>query len=149
MRVYWASSNGALYACRPIRQGALPYGDFWMGWEDLAYGWQLEDAGFEQWVVRDAVVVDDYEYGQSRVGPVELNLSQKPNWYSYYVARNLLLTARRSHRPLAIRGALVARVVAECLAATTVRSERREKLRLLLKGAIDGTLGRAGKGPVP
>jgi GT2 family glycosyltransferase len=56
LRVYWSSSNGALYCAKPVREGLLPWRDFWMGWEDLAYGWLLEDHGYEQYVVSDAEV---------------------------------------------------------------------------------------------
>jgi GT2 family glycosyltransferase len=149
VKTFWASSNGALYACAPLRAGLTPFADFWMGWEDLAYGWCLDDAGYEQWIVTAAEFVDNYEATTTGVGPFVVSLSDKPTWYSYYVARNLMLTASRTRRSPAVRGALVARIAAECLAASTVRGRRSVRLGLLLRGIFDGARGTAGKGPVP
>lgn len=149
LAVHWASSNGALYALAPVRSGLAPWADFWMGWEDLAYGWLLESAGYDQWVATDVVLDDDYEYVRKTVGKVSVSVSDKPVWYSYYQARNLVLAAARTKADLPRRGMVAARVLMECGATLATRSKKLERLELLARGVFDGLRGVAGKGKVP
>ena len=141
----WASSNGALYSLDRIREGHEPWADFWLGWEDLAYGWLLGDLGFEQWVVTSAVFTDDYEY-RTAAG---VTVTDKPSWYSYYHARNLILATRRTKSGLVTGGVVAARIALEVGVALLLREHKVDRVRLLALGALDGVLGKAGKGPVP
>ena len=145
-RVHWASSNGALYALQPIRDGVLPWEDLWMGWEDLAYGFHLDDHGYEQWVEPSAILDDDYE-----TKPVLLSwsLTDKPSWYAYYVTRNLILTYQRTQQTPGSWGALGARIAMEYATTTLFRGEKRRRLSLLTRGILDGVRGRGGMGPEP
>lgn len=138
----WSSSNAALYSLRPLRRGVLPWADFWMGWEDLAFGWALGDAGYRQFIANQVVLDDDYEYHTVRRGPIRLRLSNKPAWYEYYFARNLLFAASRTNRPLA---AVAAKLATEVVLAATFRREPLHRLALLARGTLDGLKGRAGK----
>jgi GT2 family glycosyltransferase len=147
--VWWGSSNGTLYALGPVRAGLLPPADFWMGWEDLAYGWMLADAGYRQVCVTAAVFDDPMEYATRSIGGRAVTLTDKPPWYAYYFARNLLLASRDTHRPLRVRAEVAARISAEVLVSATLRSRRRERLRLLAAGVRDGLTGRHGKYRVP
>lgn len=132
--VYWSSSNGALYSLDPARRGILPSPDMWMAWEDLEYGWQLKDRGYEQIIVSDAVYADNYEYKRSAVGHVV----DKPVWRTYYSFRNLALAVRRRrNRPL-YHLAVVFRVALECGLTLLVRDHKWERLRLVITGVRDG-----------
>jgi GT2 family glycosyltransferase len=142
---WWGSSNGTLYALRPVRAGLVPWGELWMGWEDLLYGWMLAEHGYRQVIATDAVFDDPYEY--KRVGPA--TITDKPSWYAYYFARNLLLAAQRAHLPPAIKAQLAVRIAGEFAVSATLRSRRRERLGLLATGVRDGLRGTTGKFRVP
>ena len=93
----WSSSNGALYKLKPIRKGILPNGDLWMGWEDYLYGLDLRKAGYEQFLVSNAICEDNYEFTERRIGFKKIMLSVKPAWYHYYRTRNLWLIVLYFH----------------------------------------------------
>jgi GT2 family glycosyltransferase len=140
--VYWGSSNGTLYSLAPVRQGLTPWADLWMGFEDLGYGWLLAEKGYRQVVVKRAVFNDGYEFQQVLGGAV--HRSDKPAWYSYYFARNLILVARRTHQGAAICTALGLRIAMESVVSATLRPNRAQRLRLIGKGLLDGLTGKSG-----
>jgi len=144
--VYWSSSNGALYSLEPSRRGLLPWADLWMGWEDLGYGWLLRQRGYRQLLVCTARSDDAYEYRRLSSGTW---LSDKPSWYSYYYARNLLLAARRSHGPLLLQATVLGRVLSEFAVIAALRSEKRARLGFLSAGLRDALRGRSGKWRLP
>src|SRR5262249_19093486 len=125
--VCWSSSNGALYHLSPIRAGLTPPGDFWMGYEDLAYGWTLDAHGYEQVVCTDAIFQDTYEFRQaaSGYGP---RLTSKPSWYAYYNARNFWRAAAETRQPGWVRAAVLARLCAEVCVTATLRPKKAERL---------------------
>ena len=138
--VYWSSSNGALYSLQAAREGILPWSAMWMGWEDLDYGWRLNDHGYEQVIVTRAVFRDNQEYRGTRVG----NVVRKPAWRSYYNIRNLVLAVRRSrNRPL-YHVVIAFRFTLECVLILLVRDDKWKRLSLLLAGARDGYRGVEG-----
>lgn len=139
---FWSSSNGSLYRLGPVRQGILPDADLWMGWEDLGFGRALSDAGWRQVVVNDVVLDDDYEYVRRGIGPIGVHVSDKPTWYQYYSARNLLLLARRSRQP---RWPLYAKIGVEAAVIAGLRDRKRERMGLHLRGILDGLRGETGK----
>jgi GT2 family glycosyltransferase len=143
--VYWSSSNGALYALAPVRAGLLPDATLWMGFEDLAYGWLLESAGYRQFVARDVQVEDPYEYRRTPVGYV----TRKPSWYAYYYARNLILAARRTRQPPAVRGLAVTRVVFELGVTLVLRRDKKARLLATTQGLLDALRNRSGKWRLP
>ena len=87
----WSSSNGALYKLKPIREGIAPNANLWMGWEDYLYGLDLRKAGYEQFLVSNAICEDNYEFTERRIGFKKIMVSAKPAWYHYYRTRNLWL----------------------------------------------------------
>jgi GT2 family glycosyltransferase len=142
---YWGSSNGTLYSLEPIRQGLKPWADLWMGWEDLGYGWLLAKHGFRQVIVRDAVFADFYEFrelGSARLGA---QVSQKPAWYSYYNARNLILIGKRIRPAWDVGASFACRIALECGTTALFRSQKRERFSLLARGVWDGLFGRTGQ----
>jgi GT2 family glycosyltransferase len=147
--VSWCSSNGALYALAPVREGVVPYRDFWMGWEDLAYGWQLEAANYEQFILTSATIDDNYEYRPVRFLGRTLHITDKPEWYAYYQGRNLLLSSWRCRRPAQDKLVVGARLLQEVAVTTLFRTKKLRRLQLLGLGVKDALAGRTGKGPVP
>lgn len=147
--VHWGSSNGTLYGLKPVRAGLLPMADLWMGWEDLVYGWALEDGRWTQRIAVDAVFDDPYEYAERRAPLLGARLTEKPTWYSYYFSRNLILATRGKRRPWSVKAGVAARISAEIGVSATLRRRRRERVRLLVRGIRDGLKGKGGKGEVP
>jgi len=143
--VSWSSSNGALYALEPVRRGLLPYADLWMGFEDLGYGWLLQQNGYRQFAARDVIVDDSYEYWKSPVGYVV----HKPAWYAYYYARNLLLTTRRTEQPPLVQGLALSRVLLELGVTLALRPDKRARLLATAEGMLDGLRNRGGKWRFP
>ncbi len=143
--VYWSSSNGALYALAPVREGLLPFSGLWMGYEDLGYGWLLASHGYKQFVARDVVVHDGYEYRS--VGPVQV--TNKPPWYAYYFARNLLLATKLTNQPLPIKALALSRVAIELGITLALRREKRARINATLEGIVDGLRARQGKWRLP
>lgn len=143
--VFWSSSNGALYSLAPVRRGLLPYADLWMGFEDLGYGWLLQQQGYRQFAARDVTVDDSYEYRKSPVGYV----TRKPAWYAYYYARNLLLTARRTEQPALVQGLALSRVMLELGVTLALRPDKKARLLATAEGMLDGLRNRSGKWRFP
>ena len=147
LEVYWSSSNPALYALAPVREGLTPWGDLWMGWEDLGYGWLLHRHGLKQYVVTDAVTDDGYELRP--VAGSSVYISDKPAWYAYYAARNLVLVTKRV-RPGPLRALAVAsRIALEAGDTVVARRDKRARLSYLAHGVADGLRGRTGKWRLP
>jgi len=147
--VKWSSSNGALYSLEPIRSGLIPWADLWMGWEDLGYGWLLYQSGYTQFIVVDALCSDNYEYTTERVAGLPLRVSDKPAWYAYYHARNIILVTRRCEKSLPHAVVAAARIAQELLITTFVRNNKVDRFRFIAEGVRDGISGRGGKGRAP
>lgn len=145
----WSSSNGALYALEPYRRGVRPLTELWFGWEDLAYGWVLADAGYRQFIVANAPIDDSYEYQRHKAGPVSVSMTDKPAWYAYYVSRNLMLALARTKAGPAAAVAAAAKIAIEYGATVAVRGQKLRRLALLTLGVLDGARRRGGMGPVP
>lgn len=147
--VRWGSSNGAFYNLRPVREGLLPRAELWMGWEDLDYGWALEANGWKQYVVRDALFIDDREYLHRSFFGRKFTISDKPAWYNYYFARNFMLIAKEDERTVAERATIVARIGLEAVLATAFKPTPLKRLRYIGAGVRDGLAGRSGKWQYP
>lgn len=144
LRAYWGSSNGALYALEPVRRGLLPCGDLWMGWEDLGYGWLLESRGYRQVIACDAIFEDPYEFRSLEALPGTY-ITDKPTWYAYYFARNLLLIRKQLRPAWPMEASLWSRIALEFGVTACFRSRKRERLSLLARGVTDGLRGVTGK----
>lgn len=147
--VRWASSNGAFYNLQPFRDGIRPPAEFWMGWEDLAYGWALDAAGWKQLVLRAAPFVDDREYLRRRIFGREVTISDKPAWYAYYSARNFLLVARSPSAGVMEVGTIVTRILLEAGVTITFKPQPMKRLKFMAQGVIDGLQGKGGKWHLP
>lgn len=147
--VFWGSSNGALYAVQALREGVLPWGDLWMGWEDLELGLSLHRRGWTQYVVPHAKVIDDYEYGRRQMGSRDVLVSDKAAWYEYYSSRNLLLIARRHSFDLHLALAVGTRLLTNLTVIVLLKSDRRRRVALLARGLWHGLIGRTGKWKTP
>ena len=149
MEVAWSSSNCALYNLEAIRQGVTAWPDLWMGYEDLALGWELQRHGWVRLLDCDLTVTDSYEFRPVRLLGREAHIACKPTWYSYYQLRNLWLIASRTGGRAVTKASVLRRLVVDVALILAYRDRKRERLRLLFKGLRDGMRGISGKGPVP
>lgn len=146
MQVAWDSSNGALYALAPVRQGLSVSADLWMGWEDLAYGWLLSAKGWSQLYCPAAEFLDDYEYESVTLLGRPYFITRKPAWYGYYQVRNLILIMQRMGWGWGGVRFLAVRLLRELAFAILFRREKAARLRLLWLGLVDGFRGVTGRG---
>jgi GT2 family glycosyltransferase len=144
--VPWSSSNGALYSLAPTRAGVLPWPALFMGYEDLDYCWSLAAAGYEQHMLGDVIIDDPYEYRRHALGPFGFYASEKPSWYAYYFARNLVVVSKRHGRG---GPSVAARIGLELLLTLSVRRDKRARLWGLAEGLRDARRGTLGKARLP
>lgn len=147
--VAWSSSNCALYNLHAIREGVSAWPQLWMGYEDLAIGWELKRQGWKQLLDHDVKVIDSYEFRPVRFLGRRIHIAAKPSWYSYYHLRNLWLIASRSGGAATTKASVLRRLVIDIGLILLYRDRKTERLRLLLSGLRDGIRGVTGKGPVP
>lgn len=149
IEVAWSSSNCALYRLDAIRDGLDTWARLWMGFEDLAIGWELKRAGWTQLLCTEVDVIDHYEFTPVRLLGRQIHVAAKPPWYAYYHWRNLLMVARGTHGEAMSARRLVTRGVVDVALIILFRDSKLRRLRLLFQGLFDGLRGRSGKGPVP
>jgi hypothetical protein len=149
VEVAWGSSNGALYRLEPIRQGVHAWPELWMGYEDLALGWEYQQAGWQQLLATDVEVDDNYEFRSVTLLGKTVHLADKPVWYSYYQFRNLWLIAERTSGGAMKRRSVAMRLLLDIALIVAFRTHKRARLALLLRGVRAGLRGLSGKGPVP
>jgi hypothetical protein len=147
--VAWSSSNCALYNLDAIREGVSAWPQLWMGYEDLAIGWELQRRGWTQLLSHDVKVVDSYEFRPVRLLGREAHIAAKPSWYSYYQLRNLWLIADQSGGRAITKASVLWRLAVDVGLILLYRDKKGQRLRLLLKGLRDGMHGVSGMGPVP
>ena len=147
--VAWSSSNGALYNLDAVRDGARVWPDLWMGYEDLAFGWELQRRGWVQLLCSNVPLIDTYEFAEVGLLGRRMHLAAKPSWYMYYQLRNLALIARRSRGQAVGWGSVALRTLVDVSLILLFRDRKLERLKLLLSGLVAGLRNRAGKGPVP
>ncbi|MDD2719905.1 MAG: hypothetical protein PHH47_01180 [Gallionella sp.] len=148
----WSSSNGALYAMEPLRgeQAICPDASLWMGWEDYLYGLQLKDRGYSQWVVTDAETVDSYEYKAVGFSPAGKTIADKPMWYGYYDARNMILIAmHRLKSPVLTVFVLFRVLLAMTLVPFKFKNDKWRATSYCLAGIWDGLRNVSGKWKLP
>lgn len=149
IEVAWSSSNGALYNLAAVREGISAWPELWMGYEDLALGWDLQRHGWKQLLCQDVTLVDNYEFFPVRFFGRTIYLADKPSWYMYYHLRNLTLIARRSKGAAVSMPSVAFRTIVDILLSLLFRDRKSERLRLLIRGLRDGLRNVSGKGPVP
>lgn len=147
--VAWGSSNGALYNLDAVRRGLRTWPELWMGYEDLAIGWELAVHGWRQILCGSVSVDDNYEYRKVRFLGLDMDIVDKPAWYSYYHLRNLVLIRRASNGQSLGLLPLARRALLDVGLILFWKDSKRQRIGLLFKGLLDGMLGRGGKGPVP
>jgi hypothetical protein len=147
--VAWSSSNCALYNLDAIREGVTAWPQLWMGYEDLAIGWELQRRGWTQLLSHEVSVSDSYEFRPVQLFGRKAHIASKPSWYSYYQLRNLWLIADQSQGRAVSKASVLRRLVVDVALILLYRDRKGERLRLLLKGLRDGMSGVTGRGPVP
>ena len=141
LKVYWSSSNGALYSVPAFESGVVPDADLWHGFEDLDYGWRLHAAGYEQLLSTAVTLEDPYEYTKS----LGVRVADKPAWMSYYTVRNLLLATRRTRQPLPVATSALARLALECGTTALLRKDKLKRFGYMAAGLVDAARNRGGR----
>lgn len=147
--VLWGISNFALYATAPRDEGVVVMGELWMGYEDLAYGIALNQAGWKQLCCRAAILPNAFDYVSQRFLGRAFHIPQKPAWYSYYNIRNLLLIRRRYGVDGLKWMSIVRKFLQSSLRIMLLEDNKFFRIRLLCAGVLAGLAGKDGKGPVP
>jgi GT2 family glycosyltransferase len=147
--VLWSSSNHALYALAPFREGIFHLEELWMMYEDLAYGIALHKGGWLQLVSRKAILSGGFDYSKRRMFGREVHIPKKPTWYSYYNVRNLVLI-RRKYGPDGVGYGVILRKLLQSTARIMLLEDKKiERISLLYRGTLAGIAALEGKGPVP
>lgn len=149
IEVVWSSSNGALYNLDAIRSGIDAWPELWMGYEDMAIGWELNRNGWTQLVCPDVQLVDNYEYSPVVFLGRTIHLAKKPLWYTYYHVRNLLLIAKKSRGQAVTVFGTIIRMFIDIFLIIAFRENKISRLKLILSGLSAGIRGRTGKGRLP
>jgi GT2 family glycosyltransferase len=149
--------SGVLFPCRAIKCVGLPLREFFIFWDDIEYSQRLIDHGFNLYQVLTSYVVHPLwkSYRNKRFLTRTISLEDYQDWRTYYVVRNEILMYKYQHHqyPLHytflrtllrilrwfLRGVLIQIILRLLLKDTG-------KIKFILKGAVDGLLGRTGKG---
>jgi len=143
--VMWSSSNGALYATAPYHQGVEVMKQLWMGYEDLAYGIALFQAGWLQLVCNDAVLSDIFDLLERKFLGKSFYIHDKPAWYSYYGMRNLLLIRAKYGAGGVGYPVIIKKFFHSALRIVLLENKKSEKLLELFRGFLHGFFKINGK----
>lgn len=152
IEVAWSSSNGAFYSMEPLRgpNKISPDASLWMGWEDYLYGLQLKNTGYSQWIVSSAETIDSYEYKTVKFSPAGKTIADKPMWYVYYDARNLILIALHRLKSPSLFVFMLLRI---CLGLILVpfkfKDNKMKAISFCFAGIRDGIKNISGKWKLP
>jgi GT2 family glycosyltransferase len=147
--VLWSASNFALYATAPLDEGVTVMAELWLGYEDLAYGIALHHGGWVQLSCRSAILTNGLDYASRRLLGHTFIIPDKPNWYSYYNIRNLILIRRR-YGPEGISiMSIIWKLFQSSFRTLLLEEQKIARLNLLYAGCLAGLANRSGKGPLP
>jgi hypothetical protein len=124
--------------------GIVPDPEWFFGLEDFDFFCRVREGGFD--VLVDAISARAVADQQTSAGRTEVLAPQRPtdeteSWRSYYHSRNSIFLARRHGRPSWHAWYLA--YTARHLQKATGRDER----KAILRGLLDGALGRFGENP--
>jgi len=145
VEVAWDSSNGALYGLAPVRSGVTIFKDLWQGWEDLAYGYQLREGGWNSYRLASVAFIDDYEYQPVRLLNRSFFITRKPPWLAYYLIRNIVLVVRRTGVGFVGWRFIAHRLSREVAFTLLFRTQKLLRLANLFRGLLDGLAGVTGQ----
>jgi GT2 family glycosyltransferase len=144
IEVMWGSSNGALYSLAPLRSGLECWTDLWLAWEDLAYSALLHFNGWKQLLCPRAEFIDDYEYQSVRLFNRTIHIADRPAWYAFYHARNLVLIARRLRPGFEGWSFVMRRLIQEAILVMLFKKKKTRRIGLMVRGIRDGLLNKGG-----
>lgn len=140
-----AASWGASLVSRDVVvAGVLPVDDYFFGYEDFDFWFQLKAAGFRLLLDRTSAARVAGEMslaGRDAALGTERPLDAEEPWRAFYVARNFFLLARRHGRP-----GWIAAHLAYSLRRLQLAASGRER-RAIVAGLVAGVRGRSGKDP--
>lgn len=147
--VLWSSSNSALYALRPHAEGVSFFTDLWHGYEDLAYGIALNRAGWVQLSCRAAKLSQIFDYTPARFLWLVRHIPSKPEWYSYYNLRNLILIRRKYGAEFMPFKVIFKKLLQSTARILFLENRKWKRIKFLYSGLIAGMRGESGKGVYP
>ncbi len=147
--VLWSSSNSALYSLRPHAEGVSFFTDLWHGYEDLAYGIALNRAGWLQLSCRAARLSQVFDYTPVRFLWVVRHIPFKPEWYSYYNLRNLIIIRREYGAEFMPFKVIVRKLVQSTARILFLETRKWKRIKFLYSGLVAGMKGESGKGVYP
>lgn len=147
--VLWSSSNSALYSLRPHAEGVSFFADLWMGYEDLAYGIALNRAGWVQLSCRAARLSQVFDYTPVRFMGLVRHIPFKPEWYSYYNLRNLVLIRRKYGANFMPFKVIFRKLIQSTVRILFLENKKWKRIKFLYSGLIAGVKGEGGKGVYP
>lgn len=138
-------ASGSLLPLDTLRAVGLMDEPLFIDLVDLEWGFRAASKGYRHFQT-DACVMD-HTLGAGRIQVGSRSISLHAPVRNYYWIRNALILARRGYVQSAWRLYFVSRVV-PYIAIYTLRGNRRlTRLKLMLRGALDGLRGRGGACP--
>ena len=148
--------SGILVSRKAIESVGLPLKEFFIFWDDIEYSQRLTDNGFNLYQVLTSYVVHTLwkPYKSKRFFNRTISLEDYQDWRSYYVVRNEILMYKWQYRRDPLRYTFLRtllriliwflRTVKQIILRWLI--DDTGKIKFILMGAIDGLLGRTGRG---
>jgi GT2 family glycosyltransferase len=147
--VLWSSSNSALYSLAPLAENITVMSELWMGYEDLAYGFALYQGNWIQLSCRSARLSKVFDYIPRRFLGRTLHIHDKPDWYSYYNIRNLILIWRQYGSKCVSLRTILWKLVQTIIRILLLEDTKMNRLKMLYLGTLAGIFNKNGKGRYP
>lgn len=149
--------SGILVSRKAIEVAGLPLKEFFIFWDDIEYSQRLLDNGFSLYQVLTSYIIHPLwkPYKNKRFFNKTISLEDYKDWRSYYVTRNEILLYKWQHRADSRRYPLSwmsVRILKWFLRAVLIQiifrllMDDKGKIKYILRGAVDGILGKTGKG---
>ena len=140
-----APYGGALFSSKIVTEIGLPNPDFVLYWDDYEWFSRLSTKNGEIWHARSATIRDDTPSWDGRgVNRFVGALTNQGNSVAYYSIRNGIYFSLRNWRAGLINFLINGALYLVVLIYFGVKTQRVDRLILLLRGVYDGMLGRLG-----
>lgn len=144
--------SGSLFRAEAVRAVGLPRVEYRLDWAEFIYGYKAAAKGYRTYVVSRSVIDHNIDrvptseiYARHRFGPLSFKVMEFPALRLYYIVRNELIFWLYEYE-----GGDISRMRALCSSMNWVPKHivkylilgRWAQLRAMLRGVVDGLLGR-------
>jgi rhamnosyltransferase len=136
-------SSGALVPVRALEQVGPLDDSLFIDYVDIEWGLRAKAAGFQSYGVYDVRM--EHAIGEKALDLAVIRLAMHKPIRRYYYYRNALLLCRRRYVPLSWKLHEIARLSLKFWIFALFSRNRVPDVRMMLKGIVDGILGRTGK----